>query len=142
MIGSSQNARFAACGIPGLHLAEAISSGLGARGISASAPEPWRFGYRVCCRAGEHELEITVEADGGEATLQVAPTRVVGIGERLRTAQHPCAAACYRVAAVVHLVLAADVRCAAVRWRWDGPARDDDAPYPLTLSSIHATIAT
>jgi hypothetical protein len=141
VLGSSQNARFPAGGVAGLRIAEAIAAGLAARGFFASAPEPWRaFGYRVRCRAGEHDLEITV--DTADGTLQIAPTAPMGILERVRATQNPAAAACYRVAAVVHLVLAADVRCAEVRWRWDGPARDDDAPYPLTLSSIQATIAT
>jgi hypothetical protein len=44
--------------------------------------------------------------------------------------------------AVVHLVLVSEWRASGVRWRWDGPARDEDTPYPRALSSIQATIAT
>lgn len=129
MIGSSQNAVFEAGAAAAV--AAAVARALGARA------EGWRAGWRVVCVVGEHELEVTI----GDGVLQIAPTGAPAFGERLRAARHPAAAACYRVATVVHVVLA-EARCLGVRWRWDGPPRDEDTPYPRALSSIQATIAT
>jgi hypothetical protein len=143
VIGSSQNARFEAPGLAGHHIAEAIAGGLAACGLDVTPPERWRgFGIRIGCRVDDHEIEVTVVPEGPDVILQIAPTRVLSLGERLRAPHHPDAAACYRVAAVVHLVLVSEWRASGVRWRWDGPARDEDTPYPRALSSIQATIAT
>lgn len=127
-MGSSQNARFDGA-------AEEIAGAI-ARALGATA-ESWRAGWRVVCAVDEHEIEVTV----GEGVLQIAPTGAIAFGERLRAARHPAAAACYRVATVVHVVLA-EAGCPGVRWQWDGPARDEDTPYPRAVSSIQATMAT
>jgi hypothetical protein len=131
MRGSSQNARFAAQGIRGVRLVEALAAGLRARGLEVLAPEAWRgLGFRLLCRLGASEVEVTLVDLGGEVTLQVAATRSLSLAERLRAGRHPDAEECYAVAAVVHAVLSEDARCAGVRWRWDGPPHDGDLREP------------
>ena len=141
MRGLSQNASFsadlaeAADGHPsGAALARLLRDGLRQAGIMASEPDNWRdSGWSLEVRMESAVQEVVVaRARPGEWLIQVAPQPLAGLIQRLfGPAEHPAAATTLQLARAIHQILSADRRVSRLRWRWDGPPRDEDPDQPV-----------